>query len=93
MYKGPYNQYTASGLKYIYQTGDVILFEGNLYKAQKETNFSPFQDSLAWSYTGKSQIFFGDQPPINPQEGQQWERNGILYTYFFDGDNYSWVQF
>jgi hypothetical protein len=93
MYKGEYSKLNPTGLKVLYQSGDVVLFEGNLYKAQKITQLSPFQDSLAWSFIGKSRLFSGIEPPIDPIEGQQWERDGVVYTYYFDGDNYSWVEF
>jgi hypothetical protein len=93
MYKGEYNKTKVTGLNNRYQSGDVVLFEGNLYKAEKTTELSPFQDPIAWTFTGKSRLFSGIEPPIDPIEGQQWERDGVVYTYYFDGDNYSWVEF
>lgn len=93
MFRGEYLQINPSGLNNRYQFGDTVLFEGNIYIALKETEFSPYQDPIAWKYTGKNSIFFSDQPPINPQEGQQWENNGVIYTYYYDGDKFTWVQF
>lgn len=93
MFRGEYLKTLPSGLSNTYQFGDTILFEGNVYKALKQTNMSPYQDPLAWKYTGNNNIFFGSQPPINPKEGQQWENNGILYTYYYDGDKFSWIEF
>jgi hypothetical protein len=93
MYKGLYSKTNFTGLQNKYQFGDVVLFEGKLYKAQKFTSLSPYEDSLAWSFTGNSVLYSSDNPPIDPVEGQQWETNGSIYTYFFDGDNYSWVEF
>jgi hypothetical protein len=93
MYKGVYSEKNFTGLKNEYQFGDIISFEGNLYKAEKYTTLSPFKDKLSWKYIGESILFSSNEPPINPVVGQQWERNGVIYTYFFDGDNYSWVEF
>lgn len=93
MYKGEYVTTTSIGLNKKYQANDVVLFEGNLYKARKNVILSPFQEKDAWEFIGTSRVFVGTSPPIDPVEGQQWEREGVVYTYYFDGDNYSWVEF
>lgn len=93
MYRGEYTKTTSIGLTKKYQSNDVVLFEGNLYKAKRNVELSPFQEAIAWEFIGTSRVFSGSEPPINPVEGQQWERNGTIYTYYFDGDNYAWVEF
>lgn len=93
MYKGEYTSTNVNGLTEKYQVKDVVLFEGKLYEAVKQTNLSPFQDKESWKFIKIGSIFVSDSPPIEPVEGQQWERNGIVYTYYFDNDNYSWVEF
>ena len=93
MYRGEYTKNNFNGLKTRYQFGDITSFEGKLYKCEKSTEFSPFQDSKSWSFTGTFILFSSDTAPLNASEGQLWERNGVIYTYYFDGDNYSWVEF
>lgn len=93
MFRGEYLKTLPSGLFNRYQSGDTILFEGNIYQAVKNTYLSPFQEPNSWKYTGNHIIYFSNTPPINPKEGQQWEKDGIVYTYIYDGDNFSWVEF
>lgn len=93
MYRGEYKSTNSNGLNEEYQVNDVVLFEGSLYKALKTTKQSPFQNQEAWKFIKIGNIFVSNTPPINPVEGQQWQRNGIIYTYYFNEENYSWVEF
>lgn len=90
MFKGEYKKINSSGSDNIYQFNDVVLFEGSLYKAVKETSLSPYQDTLAWEYYGINNIFFSNTPPINPKQGQQWVNNNIIYTYYHNGNTGGW---
>ena len=76
-----------------YQEQYAPLFQAGLMGRGSVAGLSPFQEAIAWEFIGTSRVFSGSEPPINPVEGQQWERNGTIYTYYFDGDNYAWVEF
>jgi hypothetical protein len=93
MFRGNYQKTNNNGNKFYYKFGDVVNYQGSLYKATKPTMSSPFQDGSSWEYLGLSELFSSPTPPINPKEGQYWERDGVVYYYFYDGNNYSWVQF
>jgi hypothetical protein len=93
MFRGNYKKTNIDGTPVGYIYGDVVLYEGKLYKAIFSTYESPFQNSETWEYIGNGSLFSSQTPPINPAVGQQWEKNGIVYTYYYDGNNYSWVQF
>jgi len=92
MFRGNYKQTNTDGTPVGYIYVDVVLYEGKFYKALSPVSQSPFQNSTFWEFLGTSYIFSSQTPPINPVVGQQWEKNGILYTYYYDGNNYSWVQ-
>lgn len=93
MFRGEYKKNNYNGVPINYVYGDTVLFEGNIYEVILPTSKSPFESPNNWSFIGSSTLYPSDTPPINPQLGQQWEKNGFVYTYFFDGNNYSWVQF
>jgi len=93
MFRGTYQQISSDGLPVGYIFGDVVSYEGNLYKAISETCLSPQQDPTSWSYFGTSNIYFSSTPPLNPQIGQQWSNGARVYTYYYDGNNYSWVEY
>jgi hypothetical protein len=93
MFRGKYKKLDASGLKKQYLAGDTVLFEGNIYKAIKQTELSPFRDKQSWQLTGSNVIYSSNTPPISPTTGQYWEKDGKVYVYHYDGNNYSWAEF
>lgn len=93
MFRGTYKTINQDGLPVGYVYGDIVSYEGNLYKAILETCLSPQQDPVSWSFVGNNNIYFSQTPPLNPQVGQQWSNGSRVYTYFYDGNNYSWVDY
>jgi hypothetical protein len=93
MFKGSYKQKSMDGTVITYKKGDTVLFHGKLYEAVNNTSYSPIQQKSDWFYKGITEIYSNDNPPLNPKEGQIWIQNEKEYTYYYDGSNYSWVQF
>jgi hypothetical protein len=93
MFRGKYQKLTSSGVAEYYSTGDTVLFEGNLYENLIPTSLSPFAEPNSWKYKGLYNLYSGSNPPIKPKLGQLWQKDGKIYTYFFDGSNNDWVQF
>ena len=92
MFRGNYQKINSIGEKIYYKAGDTVLYEGNLYSALKPTTNSPFQDKKSWKFFGLSNVYVSETPPIEPSVGQHWEKNGKLYYYYYDGNNFSWVE-
>ena len=92
MYKGNYKSTDTKGNRSIYLIGDTVFFQGQIYEAVANTSLSPLQARNVWKSTGSYRPFVSDNPPINPIVGQQWIKDGILYTYYLDEDGYSWVE-
>lgn len=92
MFRGNYKKLSFNGVVNGYAANDTVVFQGNVYKCLIPTSNSPIQESKKWEYIGNSIIYSSEYPPIKPEIGQLWEKNGIVYTYFYDGNNYSWVQ-
>jgi hypothetical protein len=93
MFRGTYQKIGTNGVAVYYGSGDTIIFEGNLYKNIAPTTNSPFTEPTSWEYLGVYNLYSRSTPPINPKVGQLWENNGVVYTYYYDGNNFSWVQF
>lgn len=93
MFRGEYKKLNSNGVRVKYITKDTVIYQGNIYECTSPTSDSPIQKKNKWNYTGSYVLFSSDSPPINPKIGQQWEKNGIIYTYYYDGNNYSWIQF
>jgi predicted homoserine dehydrogenase-like protein len=92
MFKGNYKSKNSNGTVYVYSKGDSMLFQGKLYEAARSTYLSPIQQSEAWNYKGVTEIYTSDNPPLNPVVGQIWNTNGRYYSYFYDGNSYTWVE-
>lgn len=71
---------------------DSVLFHGKIYEAKMSTYLSPIEKPLAWEFKGTSEIYTSPNAPLNPVVGQIWSTNGRFYTYYYDGNNYSWVE-
>ncbi len=93
MYKGNYKSIGPDGHYIEYSPGQIVSFEGNLYKCIRTSTKSPFRDKNGWSFIGDSVIYTSSNPPIEPKIGQLWEKNGVVFTYYYDGNNFAWVQF
>lgn len=92
MFRGKYKKRLGSGVPNTYGPKDTVLFQGNLYEAKQSTSFSPVEKPDYWEYKGVSEIYISDNPPFDPQIGQVWSTSGKFYTYFYDGNNYAWVE-
>ncbi len=92
MFRGEYKKNNFNGIRAKYFAKDTVIFQGNIYECLSPTSDSPIQNPQKWEYNGNYILYVGETPPISPQVGQQWEKNGAVYTYFYDGNNYSWVQ-
>lgn len=93
MFRGEYKNKNFDGSPLFYKRGDSILFHGKIYEAKDLTVSSPIENSDIWLYKGLSEIYYSDNPPLNPKVGQVWLKEGKYYSYFYDGNNYSWVEF
>lgn len=92
MFRGKFKFKNSSGASYTYNIGDVVLHQGRLYKAVKNTKNSPFQILSDWSFLSITEPYRGTYPPVNPKENQVWiSDDGINYVYFYDGDTYQWI--
>jgi hypothetical protein len=92
VFRGTYRKKLGNGTFNVYSALDTVLFQGNLYEAKKPTYLSPIENQSAWEYKGLSEIYNSANPPLDPQVGQIWTTNGKFYTYFYDGNNYAWVE-
>jgi len=92
MYKGNYKSTDNNGNRSIYLIGEKVFFQGHIYEVISNTSFSPIQAPHAWKITGATRPFISDTPPLYPVVGQQWIKDGILYTYYQDEDGYSWAE-
>lgn len=93
MFRGNYKTYDYNGVVAKYFVNDTVVFQGRIYKCSAPTSNSPIQSPIKWEYIGNHVLYSGANPPISPKIGQSWETNGKIYTYYYDGTNYSWVQF
>ena len=92
MFKGKFKYSNANGIILTYVNGDIVSYQGKLYKASQSTQQSPLQDPNSWSFLNNSEPFKNSLPPINPKENQIWvSDSGINYIYNFDGDSYQWI--
>jgi hypothetical protein len=92
MFRGVYKKNSVNGNPMNYIHGDIVVYQGNLYKNIRQTSLSPQYDANSWSFIGTNVLYVSDIPPIDPKIGQQWSKNGKIYTYYYDGNNYSWVE-
>ena len=92
MFRGKFKFSVANGNKCIYSNGDVVLYQGKVYKSKATTNKSPLQSPKEWEYITLSEPFRGTNPPVNPKENQLWvSDDGVTYIYFYDGNSYQWI--
>jgi hypothetical protein len=92
MFKGQFKFKNATGVPYTYSNGDVVVYDGKVYKALTTTQLSPLQGTKDWIFLNLSQPYKGTNPPVNPKENQFWiSDDGIMYVYFYDGNSYQWI--
>jgi hypothetical protein len=92
MFKGQFKFNNANGISSTYSIGDIVTYQGKLYRATKLNQKSPIQDPTSWKYLNNTEPFKGSLPPVNPKENQIWVADsGISYIYFYDGDSYQWI--
>lgn len=92
MFKGKYKKLLADGSLAVYVAGDVVIFHGKLYTAKEPVTLSPVEQSPSWLFSGNTEIYNSSNPPLDPQVGQIWSKDGRFYSYYYDGSNYSWVE-
>lgn len=93
MYRGIFKYKNSSGVSVTYNTNDVILYQGRQYTCLESTQQSPLQSPNNWKYTGISEAFVSDNPPINPKETQTWiSTAGKSYVWLKDPNGFQWVE-
>jgi hypothetical protein len=91
VFKGKYKKKLSDGSLATYSTNDVVMFHGKLYAAKEPVSLSPLENTNSWNFVGSTEIFNSDNPPLNAEIGQIWVKDGIYYSYYYDGNNYAWV--
>lgn len=92
MLKGKFKFLNSNGIPQTYVNGDIVSYQGKIYKATQSTQQSPLQDPSSWIYLNNSEPYKGSSPPVNPKENQIWiSDSGLNYIYYFDGDSYQWI--
>lgn len=93
MFVGTFKQFDDNGKRVVYERGQQVEFQGNLYDCKSRTSDSPVQNTDAWSFTSGSRIFTNSLPPASPIDGQMWtDSNGVTYKWYFDGSQFQWVE-
>lgn len=92
MFKGSYKTTDSLGSPLKYFKGDSVLFHGKIFEAIKPTLYSPVEDKDSWEFKGMTEMYESENPPLDPVVGQLWSSNGRYYSYYYDGNNYSWIQ-
>lgn len=93
MFRGNYKNKSSDGKPIPYLNGDVVSFQGKLYQCVEYTKNSPIQSPTNWKYTGVTEQFQSDSPPLNPKQGQIWVSNsGIQYIWFEDLNSSQWIE-
>lgn len=93
MYRGIFKYKNTSGVPITYNTNDVILYQGRQYVCLESTQQSPLQNPDSWEYTGMSETYFSDNPPVNPKENQIWlGSSGRSYIWLKDANGFQWVE-
>ena len=92
MFRGKFKFKNSVGNPFIYSTGDIVVYQGKIYKSIETTEKSPMQSPKKWVYLNSSEPYRGSVPPINPKENQIWiSDDGVTYIYFYDGNSYQWI--
>jgi hypothetical protein len=92
VFKGNYKRLLADGSLAVYVAGDSILFQGKLYTAKEPVSLSPTEQSESWSFSGSTEIYNSSNPPLSPEVGQIWSKDGRFYSYYYDGNSFSWIE-
>jgi len=92
MFRGQFKFTNSTGVPITYNNGDIVYYQGRIYKSNKTTQQSPLQSPKDWSYTNTTEPYRGTNPPANARENQLWIADtGVLYVYFYDGNSYQWI--
>jgi hypothetical protein len=93
MFRGEFEFKTISGKPQNYFPGEIISFQGKHYQCIRTTTLSPLQNSKYWKYAGNTEVYYSENPPINPIVGQLWVSGaGIKYVWQKDGDSSQWIE-
>jgi hypothetical protein len=91
--QGNFQLKNASGKPITYSNGDVVIYQGKMYQCRVETQKTPFQAPMSWSYTGATEMVQSIDPPLNPKNGQIWgASNGKFYAWYEDKDGSQWIE-
>jgi hypothetical protein len=98
IYKGQYKQYDSRGFQQIYNTGDVVIYDGNQYMAlQNNVTSIPTKNRSQWRLVAQNidGFHYSATLPITPTIGDRWvdTTNGRMYTYTEDKTGFHWVEF
>ena len=93
MYRGTFKYKNPNGSTVTYNVNDVVMYQGRQYLCLESTQSSPLQTPDNWKYTGISENFMSDTPPINPKENQTWiSTSGRSYIWYKDENGFQWVE-
>jgi hypothetical protein len=92
MFRGNYKLKNSNGTNINYSNGDVILYQGKVYQCLNSTAKSPLQQPKNWKYTGNTEQFISENPPLNPKLGQIWIKDGTSYVWYEDKNSSQWVE-
>lgn len=92
MFRGEYQKSSYDGTLNLYSVGDYVLYQGKIFKTTAATSSAPWENDNKWEFTGSTETSISDIKPINPSVGQFWITSGKIYTYYYDGNNFAWVE-
>jgi hypothetical protein len=93
MIRGEFQLKDSSGNPITYLIGDIVSYQGKVFKCVIPTHKTPLQKPDSWEFTGLMENTISDNPPLKPARGQIWtSSDGTSYVWFQDQDGSQWVQ-
>jgi|688.fasta_scaffold558022_2 hypothetical protein len=93
MFRGQFKFKTTNGASIRYNLGDIVVEQGRAYECNTPTTKSPLQSPNKWTFTGLTEVFNSENPPINPIRNQIWvSGNGTQYIWYKDPNGFQWVE-
>lgn len=93
MVRGQFKLKNASGKATTYMIGDIVSYQGKVFKCIVPTQKTPLQKPNAWSFTGITENTITNNPPLKPSNGQTWtSTDGTSYVWFMDENSSQWVE-
>ena len=93
MFKGLFKLKDVNGQSLQYMKGDSVIYQGRIYQCSLQTKKSPLQAPDNWKYTGSTETFLSENPPLNPQKGQIWISSSAKeYIWYEDQNGFQWIE-